>query len=301
MRTEPVTKMWQQHDRRENSAGWGSRAAAWVLVGALGAWPAVAFAQVPPTQTPPTAQVATTPAAVVTPTVTAAPVAAVPAQVAATAAQGPRPAASISPVIMLRDIDREMTTLSNDITQSHQRLQQITSMVLDQSGGGAQLIIDHQNEMGSTFRLVRATYTLDGATIATRVDDNGSLADLTSYAVYNGRVASGEHSLTVSLEYQGNGYGIFSYIRGYTFRSRSVQTFTVPEGRALRLVVLGYEQGGATSALEDRPKIRYTQTVMTVAEAQALTSRTNAAPVPTGATPTAAPAVTGATAPAPTP
>ena len=155
--------------------------------------------------------------------------------------------------------------------------------------------------MGSTFRLVRATYTLDGATIATRVDDNGSLADLSSYAVYNGRVASGEHSLTVSLEYQGNGYGIFSYIRGYTFRSRSVQTFTVPEGRALRLVVLGYEQGGATSALEDRPKIRYTQTVMTVAEAQALTSRTNAAPAPTGATPTAAPAVTGATAPAATP
>ena len=289
MRTEPVTKMWQQHDRRENSAGWGSRAAAWVLVGALGAWPAVAFAQVPPTQTPPTAQVATTPAAVVTPTVTAAPVAAVPAQVAATAAQGPRPAASISPVIMLRDIDREMTTLSNDITQSHQRLQQITSMVLDQSGGGAQLIIDHQNEMGSTFRLVRATYTLDGATIATRVDDNGSLADLTSYAVYNGLVASGEHSLTVSLEYQGNGYGIFSYMRGITTRTRSVQQFDVPEGRALRLVIAGYERGGALTSIEDRPAVRYTQTVMTIPEAQALAARSNAAP--------AAPAAAGASTP----
>jgi hypothetical protein len=154
-------------------------------------------------------------------------------------------------VIVLRDVDREMTSLSNDITASHARLREITAMVLQQAGGGAQLIIDHQNEMGSTFRLMRASYALDGATIATRTDDNGSLAEQTGFSVYNGRVASGEHTLTVSLEYQGNGYGIFSYIRGYTFRARSVQTFTVPDARALRLVVVGYERGGATVAIED--------------------------------------------------
>lgn len=185
-------------------------------------------------------------------------------------------ARSASPVIVLRDVDREMTSLSNDITASHGRLREITAMVLQQSGGGAQLIVDHQNEMGSTFRLVRASYALDGAAIATRTDDNGSLAEQSNFAVYNGRVASGEHTLTVSLEYQGNGYGIFSYIRGYTFRSRSVQTFTVPEGRALRLVVVGHERSGATVAIEDRPAIRYAQSVMTIPEAQQALQRADA-------------------------
>lgn len=214
------------------------------------------------------------------------------------AAVSPVPAARpASPVIVLRDVDREMTSLSNDITASHGRLREITAMVLQQSGGGAQLIVDHQNEMGSTFRLVRASYALDGAAIATRTDDNGSLAEQSSFAVYNGRVASGEHTLTVSLEYQGNGYGIFSYIRGYTFRSRSVQTFTVPEGRALRLVVVGYERSGATVAIEDRPAIRYAQSVMTIPEAQQALQRADATaasaarttPTPAAAAPAAPP------------
>lgn len=194
--------------------------------------------------------------------------------------------------IAIRDIDREVTTLSSDISVSYARLQQITGMVLEQSGGGgAQLLIDHQNEMSSAFRLVRATYSLDGSTLATRVDENGSLADQQSFAVYNGRVQSGQHTLTVSLEYQGNGYGIFSYMRGITTRTRSVQQFDVPEGRALRLVVAGYERGGALTSIEDRPAVRYTQTVMTIPEAQALAARSNAAPAPAATSPaTPAPA-----------
>lgn len=232
----------------------------------LALWGAIAQAQTAPTSA--------APAAVAQP----------PQVMVGALATPPRPN---STVIVLRDIDREMTGLSNDITASHARLREITSMVLDQSGGGAQLIIDHQNEMGSTFRLVRASYSLDGAAVATRTDDNGSLADLTNFAVYNGRVAQGEHTLTVSLEYQGNGYGIFSYIRGYTFRARSVQNFTVPEGRALRLTVVGYERGGATAAIEERPAIRYTQAVMTIPEAQQMLQRADTAAT-TGAAPAAA-------------
>lgn len=253
--------------RMDQAAGWG------VILGAL-ALPSVAWAQpvAPPvTVAPPQAPVAPAAAAPATTSV-ASPTAA--------------PARSATPVIVLREIDREMTALSNDITASHARLREITAMVLDQSGGGAQLIIDHQNEMGSTFRLVRASYTLDGAPIATRTDDNGSLADLTGFSVYNGRVASGEHTLTVSLEYQGNGYGIFSYIRGYTFRARSVQSFTVPEGRALRVVVVGHERGGAAVAIEERPAIRYTQTVMTIPEAQQLLQRADSAATAQPAAPT---------------
>jgi hypothetical protein len=198
-----------------------------------------------------------------------------PAVMAAPAATTPV-ATSTAPTgraVALRDIDGEMTSLSNDLTAAHTRLQQLTATVLSQvGGGGAQLIIEHQNDMGSTFRLARATYTLDGATIGTRTDEGGALAEQRTFPVFDGRITSGEHSLTVSLEYQGNGFGIFSYIRGYTFRARSVQAFSVPEGRALRLTVVGYERGGATTAVEERPAIRYTQQVMTIPEATALSN-----------------------------
>ncbi len=211
------------------------------------------------------------PAPVPAPTDAPVPVAAPVAPVASAQAIAP-PAPITGRSVTLREIDREMTALSNDLTQAHTRLQQLTATVLSQvGGGGAQLIIEHQNDMGSTFRLARATYSLDGATIGTRVDENGSLAEQHTFPVFDGRITSGEHTLTVSLEYQGNGFGIFSYIRGYTFRARSVQAFSVPEGRGLRLTVVGYERGGATVAVEERPAIRYTQQVMTIPEAQALT------------------------------
>ncbi|MDO9018490.1 MAG: hypothetical protein Q8S73_38130 [Deltaproteobacteria bacterium] len=185
----------------------------------------------------------------------------------------PAPAPVTGRSVALREIDGEMTSLSNDLTAAHTRLQQLTATVLSQvGGGGAQLIIEHQNDMGSTFRLARATYSLDGSTIGTRTDEGGSLAEQRTFPVFDGRITSGEHTLTVSLEYQGNGFGIFSYIRGYTFRARSVQAFSVPEGRALRLTVVGYERGGATTAVEERPAIRYTQQVMTIPEATALSN-----------------------------
>ena len=231
----------------------------WLVSAVVVAIPASVLAQPAPASAP----IADT-------TAVPAPAPASPAAAAPTSA--PAQAATSGRAIALREIDREMNALSDDLTQSHTRLQQLTETVLSQSGGGgAQLIVEHQNDMGSTFRLVRASYSLDGGNISTRVDENGSLADQRVFPVFEGQITSGEHSLTVSLEYQGNGFGIFSYIRGYTFRARSVQAFSVPEGRGLRLTVVGYERGGATTAVEERPAIRYSQQVMSIPEARALT------------------------------
>lgn len=232
----------------------------WLVSAVIVVAPAYAAAQ----PAPPVALPAPTAAA---PMVMAAPAATTPVSAI------PAPAPVTGRSVALREIDGEMTSLSNDITAAHTRLQQLTATVLSQvGGGGAQLIIEHQNDMGSTFRLARATYSLDGSTIGTRTDEGGSLAEQRTFPVFDGRITSGEHTLTVSLEYQGNGFGIFSYIRGYTFRARSVQAFSVPEGRALRLTVVGYERGGATTAVEERPAIRYTQQVMTIPEATALSN-----------------------------
>ena len=73
----------------------------------------------------------------------------------------------------------------------------------------------------------------------------------------------GDHTLSTVLHYRGHGYGIFSYLRGYSFKTRSSRTFTVNEGKAMVLEVVGYEKGGVTTPLEERPDIRY---IMNVAD-----------------------------------
>jgi len=60
-----------------------------------------------------------------------------------------------------------------------------------------------------------------------------------------------------SLEYQGNGYGILLVPEGLKFEVRSSRSFTSLEGKTITLRVVGYEQGGPTTPLEERPAVRY--------------------------------------------
>src|SRR5262249_26881370 len=114
---------------------------------------------------------------------------------------------------------------------------------------------------GGSFRLVKVAYALDGAPIFNRADEEGNLGEDGPFQVYNGSIVPGEHSLTINLEYRGNGYGGFSYLKGYRFRVRSYHSFAAPEGKRLSLKVVGYEKGGATAALNDRPAIKYSEHV----------------------------------------
>mgnify|MGYP003341988935 CR=1 FL=1 len=109
--------------------------------------------------------------------------------------------------------------------------QLLLTLTLACSLAGAQAVIVHENRMSSSYRLVKAVYALDGARIFSKADEEGSLGDQQEFEVYNGSIVPGEHNITVNLEYRGNGYGIFSYLKGYRFRVRSSHSFSVPEGR----------------------------------------------------------------------
>ncbi|MEM9691107.1 MAG: hypothetical protein AAGA56_01055, partial [Myxococcota bacterium] len=61
---------------------------------------------------------------------------------------------------------------------------------------------------------------------------------------------------------QGNGYGVFSYLRGYRFEVRSSHSFTAVEGKTTRLRILAYEKGGVTTPIEERPAVRYLEKVI---------------------------------------
>lgn len=163
--------------------------------------------------------------------------------------------------VRLREVEQRINELKEQIFRSKARLELLAETVLAGTVAGAQTKIVHENRMSSSYRLVKAVYALNGATVFNRADEEGGLADVTEFEVYNGSIVPGEQLLSVSLEYRGNGYGIFSYLRGYRFRVRSSHRFAAPEGKTITVNVVGYEKGGPTSPLEERPAVRYVERV----------------------------------------
>ncbi|MFN7701517.1 MAG: hypothetical protein ACK6CU_08340 [Deltaproteobacteria bacterium] len=159
----------------------------------------------------------------------------------------------------LRDLEQRIDALKEQIFRSKARLSLLAETVLQGVVAGAQAVLVHENRMSSSYRLVKVQYALDGARIFNKADEEGPLGDQTEFEVYNGSIVPGDHNITVNLEYRGNGYGIFSYLKGYRFRVRSSYTFSAPEGKGVTIRVVGYEKGGPTAPLEERPAVRYTE------------------------------------------
>ena len=116
--------------------------------------------------------------------------------------------------------------------------------------GASRAIIRHKNEMGSSFRLVKAAYALDGVQIYAKSDDTGRLAEMQEFDVYNGAIQPGSHTLSVALVYQGNGFGVFSYLKGYKFNVKSSHTFVAGESKTTNIT------SSATRRATSRPSSR---------------------------------------------
>ncbi len=163
--------------------------------------------------------------------------------------------------VRLRDLEQRINALKEQIFRSKARLSLLAETVLSGVVAGAEAVIVHENRMSSSYRLVKAAYALDGARIFSKADEEGALGDQTEFEVYNGSIVPGEHNITVNLEYRGNGYGIFSYLKGYRFRVRSSHSFSIPEGRTITIRAVAYEKGGPTAPLEERPAVQYSETI----------------------------------------
>jgi uncharacterized small protein (DUF1192 family) len=182
-------------------------------------------------------------------------------------------------VVRLRNLEQRINELKEEIFRSKARLSLLAESVLQNAVGGSRAQIVHQNEMGGSYRLATVVYSLDGAPIFNREDDTGALADRREFQVYNGQLGSGDHSLGVNLTYIGAG---LPYMRGYRFSVRSTQSFSVPEGKAIRIRVVGFEKGGPLESPESRPAVRYVQQVISLREAAEGAETTPAAPATTG-------------------
>ncbi|HEX9104599.1 MAG TPA: hypothetical protein VF997_20455, partial [Polyangia bacterium] len=119
--------------------------------------------------------------------------------------------------VRLHDLERRVNELKEQIFRSKARLNLLKETVLHGVIAGSRAVITHRNEMGSMYTPIRYVYALDGQEIFTKNDESGKMADQKEIEVFNGSITPGNHTLSVQMVYQGNGYGVFSYLKGYKF------------------------------------------------------------------------------------
>jgi len=160
----------------------------------------------------------------------------------------------------LDGIEGEVAALKDKIFRSKARLAVLRDTVMSGVMAGGRVVVAHRNLMSSSFRLIRVAVILDGAQIFARSDDTGALDQEDELPVFDGNLPPGPHEMTVELSYQGQGYGAFSYLKGYSFKSASTHSFNVGDSGQFKLVSKGYERGNLTTEMRDRPAVEW-QTV----------------------------------------
>jgi hypothetical protein len=193
-----------------------------------------------------------------TPAAVAAPDTAGAAPVSAPAADG----AEGGYTVRMRSLERNVNELKEQVFRVKARVSLLKETVLGGVIGASRCVIRHQNKMGSTFRLIRAVYALDGVQVFTKADNEGRLAGMNEFDIYNGAIQPGSHTLTVQFVYQGHGFGVFSYLKNYKFNVRSSHTFVAGDGKTTMITVVGHEKGSIATNMEEKPAVQFRVSVV---------------------------------------
>ena len=218
--------------------------------------PAAASTATSATVAPPTAASAATtaPAPATAPTT---------APAAASSGTAAAPMDGSTYVVRLRDLEQHIDELKEQIRRSHTRLSLLSDTILSGGAGGARAEINFRNDLSGAFRLTGALFVLDGAVQYNKQDesDDSALSQQKEIPVFSGSIPPGDHTVQIVLQLRGNGYGVFSYLKGYKFKVPSSHSFTITEGKTVKLDVIAWEKGDVTTDLTDRPAIRFTENV----------------------------------------
>ena len=163
--------------------------------------------------------------------------------------------------VRLRDLEQRVDELKDQIRRSHTRLALLSDTILGGGAAGSRAEVTFKDEMSSAFLLTHALFVIDNQVQYNKQDDTGALADQKEIPIYTGSVPPGDHTIQVALTFQGNGYGVFSYLRGYKFEVKSSHAFTAVEGKILEVAATAFEKGGVTTPLEQRPTIEWHETL----------------------------------------
>ncbi len=163
--------------------------------------------------------------------------------------------------VELRGLEERVDELKDKIRRSHTNLALLSDTVMSAGSSGSRAEIEYDHEMSGAFKLTKLLVVLDGAVQANKSDDSGTLTEQGKVPVFSGPLPPGDHNLSVMVQLQGNGSGLLVYMKGFKFEVRSNHTFTAPEGKTISIQIVSYEKGDATTPMEDRPAIRYSESV----------------------------------------
>src|SRR6202142_4570817 len=108
-----------------------------------------------------------------------------------TAAPAPAPDPAAAPgdgsasAVRLKALLRNVNDLKEQVFRTRARLNLLKETVLGGVIGASRCVIKHKNEMGASFRLIKAVYALDGVQIFNKADDTGRLSEMTEFDIYN--------------------------------------------------------------------------------------------------------------------
>jgi hypothetical protein len=162
-------------------------------------------------------------------------------------------------VVRLRDLESRVEELKEQVRRSHTRLSLLSESVLAAGVGGARAEIVFRNSMSNAFRVTGVLVVLDGAVQYNEKGDDAAHLQQKVTPIFDGAVPPGDHTLQIVVSLQGHGYGVFSYLRGYKFEARSTHSFTVRQGKALRVEAIAWEKGTATTPLDQKPAVRFVE------------------------------------------
>ncbi len=157
--------------------------------------------------------------------------------------------------IKLRTLEEKINSLKDKIFRAKQRLSILQETVLQGAITGARATVVHKNRVGGAFELVSAIYYLDEAPIFKKIDSPRDLSKK-DIVVFDGSIVPGPHHVSAYLIYRGKGFGIFSYMEGYTFKVKTGYSFNVEEGRIVELSSVSKDKGGAEK-LENRLHVEF--------------------------------------------
>ncbi|MBL9002845.1 MAG: hypothetical protein JNJ46_01295 [Myxococcales bacterium] len=181
---------------------------------------------------------------------------AAPAPTAAPAA--PTPDHGVGRPDALREVDRRIGDLKDQIFRAKARLSLLSERHLRTSAGGVVTAVSQRNQLGMLYRLVRVVYEVDGREVFRRDEENNKPIPTGDLPIWDGPLRPGEHTLSATLLYRGNGSRVFSYFDEYTYSVSAAHRFVVQEGSPPRIRVLCREKGSfATTSLENRPSIEF--------------------------------------------
>jgi len=180
--------------------------------------------------------------------------------------------------VRLRDLEQRVDELKDQVRRSHTRLALLSDTIIGGGAAGSRSEVEFKNEMSSAFQMTHALFVIDGQVQYNRGDDSGALADQKDIPIYSGSVPPGDHTIQVALTFQGNGYGVFSYLRGYKFEVKSSHAFTAVEGKTITITATAFEKGGVTTPLEQRPTVEWQEKLQPLAGGSAAAAAPVAGP-----------------------